>query len=64
MHMMNQTTVKPLKTTPVPSHTCTVILSILKRILKKLTTCLKCNTIVTVQNKTNQQLLIETLAFY
>ena len=31
---------------------------------KKLTTCLKCNKIVTVQNKTNQQLLIETLAFY
>ena len=31
---------------------------------KKLTTCLKCNKIVTVQNKTNQQFLIETLAFY
>ena len=31
---------------------------------KKLTTCLKCNKIVTVQNKTNQQLLIETFAFY
>ena len=31
---------------------------------KKLTTCLKCNKIVTVQNKTNQQLLIETLALY
>ena len=41
-----------------------VLLLIYTQTQKKLTTCLKCNKIVTVQNKTNQQLLIETLAFY